>query len=270
MVITLKEFSWVKNQPEGSEFNLKVDFGLREITVVIVDRGRAVLGKNITLDLTQKIKDNFCYWVDEQGIAKIAFFSPETNKFYKLTPTSDWPTLSIGSVPMHRLASPCQDTQNKIKSLKPYGIVLDTCLGLGYTAISAAGCAGKVITFEKDENVLDIVRKNPLSDNLFTLLNIEIREQDVFEGIDEFENNYFDCIIHDPPTFKLAQRLFSRDFYRKLLRVLKKGGKVFHYTPLYKIKSGYNFPSKIRTNLIQSGFKIIGFSEPAGGFICRK
>jgi len=82
-----------------------------------------------------------------KDLEKISFFSEETNRFYKLIPTSDWPTITISSVPMHRLSSPKNDTENKINLLKPFGYVLDTCMGPGYTAILSARRAKKVITF---------------------------------------------------------------------------------------------------------------------------
>ena len=270
MIITFKEFSYIKRQPVGSKFVLQVDFGLRKIEAERISAANAVLGGAISLDLTEKVKEKFCYQLDSKGFEKIAFFSEQTNRFYKLTPTSDWPTLSIGSVPMHRVQSPCRDTRDKISFLKPYGQVLDTCMGLGYTAICASRLAVKVITFEKDENVFYLARINPLSEKLFSSGNIEVRNKDIFEGIEQFGEDSFDCIIHDPPTFKLAPQLFSVDFYRRLFRVLKNKGRLFHYTPLYKIKRGYDFPSKIKGKLQESGFKIIGFSENACGLLCKK
>ncbi|HIE35858.1 MAG TPA: hypothetical protein EYP89_01300 [Candidatus Omnitrophica bacterium] len=185
---------------------------------------------------------------------KIALFSKKTNLFYKLMPTGDWPTICLGSVPMHKLPSPKKDTQRKIGFLRPYGVVLDTCAGLGYTAILSSSKVKKVITFEKDENVLFLVRLNPFSKGLFKAKNIELKEEDVIEGIKKFKGNYFDCILHDPPTFKLSPSLYSESFYIQLFRVLKIKGKLFHYTPLYKIKRGYDFPAKVKGNLKKSWF----------------
>jgi predicted methyltransferase len=205
-----------------------------------------------------------------QELKPIAFFSEESNKFYKLLPTQDWPTVCIGSVPMHRVNSPRKDAENKIDLLKPYGSVLDTCMGLGYTAILAAKTAQAVITFEQDENISFMAKINPLSQELFSAKNIEIRPGDISLEIKKVKDAYFDCIIHDPPTFKLSPQLYSISFYQELKRVLKKGGRFFHYTPLYKVRQGVNFPAKIKEKLKNTGFAITAVSRETGGIVCKK
>ena len=269
MIITKKELDYIKKRRKNEPFPLIVDFGQKEVEV-IREEDKAIFSDRVILDLKENLKDNFCYLLDDQGVRKIAFFSEDTNKFYKLVPTSDWPTISISSVPMHRLSSPEKDTKNKINLLKPYGHVLDTCMGPGYTAILAAKKAKKVITFEKDENIRDLAQINPLSQELFIAENIEIRMADVALGIRELKDECFDCIIHDPPTFKLAGELFSQDFYQQLLRVLKSGGRLFHYTPLYKVKQGVDFPAQVGKRLKKAGFKRIEHSQQAMGFLCQK
>jgi predicted methyltransferase len=143
-------------------------------------------------------------------------------------------------------------------------------MGLGYTAILASQTGRKIITFEKDDNVFAIAQLNPLSARLFEAPNIEIKRNDITLGVKEFKDSYFDCIIHDPPTFKLAGELFSQDFYGQLMRILKGDGKLFHYTPLYKVKQGFDFPASVEKRLKKAGFKGIQYSQAAGGFFCRK
>ncbi|MCX8178583.1 MAG: hypothetical protein N3D75_02000 [Candidatus Aenigmarchaeota archaeon] len=68
----------------------------------------------------------------------IQFYSDETRKFYKLVETENWPTVVISGIRMHRTEKidPKKDSFLKLKSLgKIKGRVLDTCCGLGYTAI---------------------------------------------------------------------------------------------------------------------------------------
>jgi hypothetical protein len=269
MVITKKEWDIITNEKKDSIFELKVDFGLTKVQAHKTS-SEIILGENIVISLNEKVKENFCYSVEGQTIAPIAYFSEITNRFYKLTPTNDWPTISISSVPMHKLNSPKEDTEGKIGLLKPYGTVLDTCMGPGYSAIMAASFAEKVITFEKDENVLAIAKQNPLSAALFSKENIEVRAKDVAEGIKEFKDGYFDCITHDPPTFKLAPELFGAGFYKELYRVLKNKGRLLHYAPLYKVSHGVDFPSKIKKKLTEAGFSVGEFSNKAGGFLCEK
>lgn len=269
MIITKKEWDYILKQKKNESFKVKVDFGLKEVGVLI-DNDNIIFSGTFTLSAQEKIKENFCYLVDDNKIEPLAYFSSATNRFYKLTPTNDWPTLSIGSVPMHKLSSPRKDTENKISLIKPYGLVLDTCMGLGYSAILASKAAKSVITFEKDENVYNLAKLNPLSQALFSSKNIEIRKEDVSNAIKGFSENHFDCIIHDPPTFKLAPELFTEAFYKELYRVLRINGKIFHYTPLYKISQGYDFPSKIEKKLKKTGFKILEFRPEDGGIVCKK
>ncbi|MFA6281839.1 MAG: MnmC family methyltransferase [Candidatus Omnitrophota bacterium] len=269
MIITKKEWDIISNQKKDSVFELKLDFGLTKIQARKTS-DKIVFGSGLAISLETKVKENFCYCIEGQALVPIAYFSEITNKFYKLTPTDDWPTISISSVPMHKLSSPKKDTEGKMELLKPYGLVLDTCMGPGYSAIMAANSAKKVITFEKDENILVIAKQNPLSAALFSKENIEVRMKDVSEGIKEFSGGYFDCITHDPPTFKLAPELFGTPFYKELYRVLKEKGRLFHYTPLYKVSHGYDFPSKIKKKLIETGFKFVDFSKDAGGILCTR
>ncbi|MFA7676856.1 MAG: hypothetical protein WCY34_01665 [Candidatus Omnitrophota bacterium] len=269
MIITKKEFESIRNKPQGQHFQQLVDFGRRLVGVERQER-RAIIEESLVLDLEQKVKEGFCYILDERGLTKLAFFSPETNRFYKLVPTEDWPTVAIGSVPMHRRSSPKKDTENKIGFARPRGYVLDTCMCLGYTALAACGLAHKVITFEKDDIVYDIARINPFSEDLFKAGNIEIRRKDVFEGIKEFPEKYFDSVVHDPPTLKLAGELFSNEFYSEIKRVLRPQGIFFHYIPLYKIKQGFRLSESIKKRLARQGFRNITYSEAACGLLCEK
>ncbi len=143
-------------------------------------------------------------------------------------------------------------------------------MGLGYTAILSSKSAQKVITFEKDDNVFEVAKNNPFSRGLFESANIEIRRGDISVEIKNQKDGAFDCIIHDPPTFTMAGELFSGNFYLQLMRVLKDKGKLFHYTPLYKIRRGFDFPSKVKRRLRAAGFRKIDYSQEAGGFKCQK
>jgi uncharacterized protein len=269
MIIGKNEFDRIKSAKPGERFPLIVDCGLRSVEVFRCEKS-ATLNNDLELSIHEKVKDKFLYLLDKQGLKKIAFFSESSNRFYKLMPTSDWPTITISSVPMHRRSSPRVDTLNKIEALGPYGYVLDTCMGPGYTAIEAAKKGRKIITFEKDEIIYEIDKLNPYSRGLFESDKIDIRLSNVIEGISGFSDSTFDCIIHDPPTFKMAPELFANKFYNQLIRVLKKGSRLFHYAPFYKIKQGYDFPKKIKNNLTIAGFKDVKFIDKAQGLICRK
>jgi predicted methyltransferase len=206
---------------------------------------------------------------------EVKFFDEKTNKFYKLIPTSTWPTLEISGIHMHRIkdVDPKTDTELKIKSLgKIYGKVLDVCTGLGYTAILAARkkSVEKVVTIEKDENVIKIAKQSEFSRELFENPKIELIIGDALEIVKNFENGSFNFIIHDPPRFSLAPQLYSQEFYNQLFRVLKKGGKMFHYTGEPGKLSGKNFIKGITRRLLLAGFKRIVKVKEAKGLVARK
>jgi len=148
-------------------------------------------------------------------------------------PTKDAPTLEISGIRMHvtKEMTPMEDTKRKLESIAPVrGFVLDTCMGLGYTAILASKTADFVITCEKDENVIEIAHHNPWSMELFNNKKISILKTDIFEEIKVFKASMFDAIIHDPPRLSTASELYSLDFYKQLFRVLKNNGRLYHYT----------------------------------------
>jgi predicted methyltransferase len=206
---------------------------------------------------------------------EVKFFDKKTNKFYKLIPTSTWPTLEISGIHMHRIkdVDPKTDTELKIKSLRRiYGKVLDVCTGLGYTAILAARkkSVEKVVTIEKDDNVIKIAKQSEFSRELFENPKIELIIGDALEIVKNFENESFNFIIHDPPRFSLAPQLYSQEFYNQLFRVLKKGGKMFHYTGEPGKLSGKNFIKGITRRLLLAGFKRIVKVKEAKGLVARK
>ena len=206
---------------------------------------------------------------------EIKFYSEKTRKFYKLIETSTWPTVKISGIFMHRVMNvdPRTDCILKIKALgKIEGIVLDTCSGLGYTSILSARKTEvkKIITIEKDENMIKIAKLNPYSKELFINPKIELINGDSNEEIKKFPDEYFNFIIHDPPRVSIAGELYSLEFYKQLFRVLKKGGKLFHYTGKPGIRQGKNYEKGISLRLIKAGFKKVERADYANGLVCFK
>ncbi|HEY53528.1 MAG TPA: methyltransferase, partial [Caldilineae bacterium] len=158
-----------------------------------------------------------CFRVTSEGIEKVQVFSEAFNRLYSLMPTSGAPTMLISGIPMHRIkdTDPWRDSEQKIRAAAPKGRVLDTCTGLGYTAILAARRAEHVTTIELDPAVLDICRQNPWSRPLFDNPAIVQRIGDSADLLPDFEDASFDRIIHDPPMFSLAGHLYSTDYYRQ-------------------------------------------------------
>jgi predicted methyltransferase len=217
-------------------------------------------GQSLTWELMPEISDNelSCYQVQNNTIEKIQFFSETFNRYYSLMPTEAAPTMLISGIPMHRIkdTNPHKDTLSKIKAIAPIsGEVLDTTMGLGYTATQAAKTATHVTTIELDPTVVEVCRCNPWSQALFDNPKITRKIGHAWDVIEEFETERFSRIIHDPPMFSLAGELYSADFYRELLRVLKGNGRVFHYIGDPNSKSGGSVTRGVVRRLKEAGFR---------------
>ncbi|NJE85344.1 methyltransferase domain-containing protein [Thermococcus sp. CX2] len=212
------------------------------------------------------------YFIKAGGVYKAAIASEEG--FFKLVPTIP-PTIEINGIRMHRTkdVNPLQDTLSKVNTVKPREgeAVLDTCMGLGYTAIETAKRGAYVITIEKDRNVIELARINPWSQELFRSQNIQVIHGDAFEVVKRFNDESFDVIIHDPPRFSLAGQLYSQEFYGELFRILKPGGRLFHYVgnpgKRYRRK---DLQKGVMERLRKAGFVGVRRVEEALGVVARK
>ena len=64
-----------------------------------------------------------------------------------------------------------------------------------------------------------------------------------------------DAILHDPPRFGIAGELYSQAFYDQVARVLKRKGRLFHYTGSpNKLTSGRDVPAEVMKRLRRAGF----------------
>ena len=60
----------------------------------------------------------------------------------------------------------------------------------------------------------------------------------------------FGAVLHDPPRFGLAGELYSQAFYDELARVLRPGGRLFHYTGTpNRLTSGRDVPQEVERRL---------------------
>lgn len=217
-------------------------------------------------------KESGCYSLYDDGSqpCKINTISANTNIPASLCPplmSSGAPTMILGGFTMHRIAgdnmNPMVDTANKIASVSIHekNRVLDTCMGLGYTAIAASKLVkgeGKVVTFEYDEASLEIAAHNPWSKGLFDgSLPIEVQHGDGCELIKKFDDGYFNVVIHDPPAKALCRKdLYSADFYSELYRVLRKPrGRLFHYIGNPASKESGRLYRGVMDRLNQVGFQ---------------
>jgi uncharacterized protein len=256
------------------EAEVSLDLGITK-NKVSLDKNNATFpdGQKIRLDLLEKAlkHENTCFMVKEHSLLKVHFFSEDTNKFYKLVPTADAPTAEMSGIRMHatKTMTPMEDTQKKLEAIDGVsGNVLDTCMGLGYTAIESSKKADIVFTCEKDRNMYDLAKLNPWSRELFNNKKISIINASSFEQIKNFKPSMFDVVIHDPPRLSLAAELYSPEFYREVFRVLRKEGKFYHYTGSPGSKNrGMDLPQSTSIKLKNAGFKDV---KPAHYGVCAK
>ncbi|MGH8688937.1 MAG: class I SAM-dependent methyltransferase [Burkholderiales bacterium] len=200
-------------------------------------------------------KDRTVYYWDGSNFLPAARF---THSLVKLVPT-DWgpPTFEIDGIKMlpTEHVSPWADAEQKVGLVRPGGkAILDTCGGLGYFAACALQAGAKrVQSFEKNVDVIWLRSLNPWSpieSDALTLANADITEQ-----IALIPDGSVDAILHDPPRFGTAGELYSQTFYVELHRVLRRGGKMFHYTGSpNKLTTGRDVPAEVATRLRRAGF----------------
>ena len=220
--------------------------------------------------------------------------------YYKLVPTDTVPTLEIDGIKMHRSKDidPFVDAREKTKLVVKSGDhVLDTCGGLGYSALFAlkAG-AKKVVSTEKSSGVIQIRRQNPwlmatgvggggpaengpaengLVKNGLAQIDrarIELVHADITHYIREIADQTFDAVIHDPPRFTSATgQLYGKVFYTQLFRVMKLSSRLFHYTGSpKKINHQDRFIKNAMKRLEQAGFSKVKFNDHLQGIHALK
>lgn len=194
------------------------------------------------------------YWVDGR-FEPVARY---TTALIKLVPT-EWgpPTFEIDGIKMLPTAqvSPYADAERKVGLIQPRGkVILDTCGGLGYFAAwCLRGGAEQVLSYEKNPDVLWLRSLNPWSPQPGT--GLCLASGDIAERIVELPDASVDAVLHDPPRFGIAGELYSQAFYDHLARVLKRKGRLFHYTGApNKLTSGRDVPNEVAKRLRLAGF----------------
>ncbi len=230
----------------------------------------------LTPELVEEIKDS----------RTVYFYNQETQELYRverrengykalvaIRPEIQY-TLDINGIHMHRVKgiSPLKDAWLKVEAakVKKGHIVLDTCTGLGYTALESLKRGARVVTVEIDPDVIWIARHNPYSRGLAND-NVTIIRGNILDVIRVFPDDSFDEIIHDPPRLtKKTGDLYGAEFYKELLRVLKPGGLLFHYTGHPKRTRGVRLMSITMSRLSDIGFIPVTKDYRAQGVVVLK
>jgi hypothetical protein len=194
------------------------------------------------------------HWVDG-AFRPVARF---TTALIKLVPTA-WgpPTFEIDGIKMLPTAqvSPYADAERKVNLIQPRGkVIVDTCGGLGYFAAwCLRGGAQRVLSYEKHPDVLWLRSFNPWSPPPDARLTLT--QGDIVERITTLPGASVDAVLHDPPRFGIAGELYAQAFYDQLARVLRRRGRLFHYTGTpNKLTTGRDVPKEVAKRLRQAGF----------------
>jgi len=208
-----------------------------------------------------RLKDRTIYHWDGDAFAPVSRFS---GSLIKLVPSA-WgaPTFEIDGIKMLPTAkeSPFEDARRKVALIEPRGkTVLDTCGGLGYFAACCIEAdVARIHSFEKNADVLWLRMLNPWSpdpDAPAVGGRLQLAHADVSQAIERIADASVDALLHDPPRFGIAGELYSQMFYDQLARVLRRGGRLFHYTGSpNKLTSGRDVPREVEKRLEKAGFK---------------
>lgn len=269
--------------------SVSLDLGLTTTQLALTAEGM-VLPDGTTLPFTTleeiaAIKPNAkvlpCYAIAGSEARPIRIFSEQTSRVYALALPAQAaagdraiaPTMLVSGIAMHRIVGidPRRDTLAKVRAIAPIlGEVLDTATGLGYTAIEAARTAAHVTTIELDPAVLEIARANPWSRALFEHPHITQLIGDSAELVEQLADESFDRIVHDPPVFSLGGQLYSEALYRHCYRVLRRGGRLFHYVGDPHRTSGRGITRGVVRRLQAAGFSRVVARPEAFGVAAHK
>ena len=243
------------------------DFSLSDQELVLDENNRLTIG-----ELKKIVKKKQRIYLCSDG--EIDPLEDRSAGYYKLVPTDGAPLLEISGVKMHisKGTDPFTSaSQMSQQAVHKGDTVLDCCSGLGYAAIAAHRLGAKeVISIELSPEVMGLRAQNPWSNDLQNQ-GIVQHQGSSYELITTMADASFDSVVHDPPRFSLAGELYSETFYRQIFRVLRSGGRLFHYTGNpHVIKTGSSFVDGVIRRLEAAGFKNVKKVEHLMGVSAQK
>ena len=257
-----------------SSVRLSTDLNLSEQDFAVSDQGLTLDQDNLLsiADLKKIVKKTQRIYLCRDG--EMDPLEDRSAGYYKLAPTAGAPLLEISGVKMHisKGTDPFTSASEMAgQAVRQGDRVLDCCSGLGYAAIAAHRLgATEVLSIELSPQVMGLRAQNPWSKDLGNE-GIVQRQGSSYELIRPMAAASFDSVIHDPPRFSLAGELYSEEFYGEIFRVLRPGGRLFHYTGNpHVIKTGSSFVDGVIRRLKAVGFKNVQKVEHLMGVSAQK
>jgi hypothetical protein len=254
-LLTLQEIGQLERARKagGRTLDCSLDLKRSTSTVAIGPADWAWQGRRFPY--LERAKERTIYHWSEDGFRPVARFS---SSLIKLVPTP-WgaPTFEIDGIKMlpSSRVSPYTDAGRKVALIRPQGkVILDTCGGLGYFAAwCLAGHAAHVQSYEINPDVIWLRSLNPWSPAAAAALTLT--RMDVMLAVATLPAASVDAVLHDPPRFGIAGELYSQAFYDHLARVLKRRGRLFHYTgDPNRASSGRDLSQEVANRLRIAGF----------------
>ena len=185
--------------------------------------------ENIFLKLRQKKPGRLGQYQKTAG--KQSEFIVEENKLKFIVNLSDY--LDTGLFLDHRV------TREKVRAEAKDKKVLNLFSYTGsFSVYGAAGDANEIVTVDLSKTYLGWAQRNMKLNEFIDLSKYKFIHADVLQYLYTIQENYFDLVILDPPTFSNSKRMedildIQRDHAKLVndcLRVLKPGGKIYFST----------------------------------------
>jgi uncharacterized protein len=254
-LLTIREHATLTAARERGESAVACSLDLGRTTATVELDAEAWVWRGRRYPYLESCRERNIYHWDGTAFVPASRFA---GSLVKLVPT-EWgaPTFEIDGIKMlpTALVSPYEDAGRKVALVEPRGkAVLDTCGGLGYFAAwCLEGQAARVRSFEKNPEVMWLRGLNPWSPAVQP--GLELVHGDVALEIARLPEGSFDAVLHDPPRFGIAGELYSQAFYDELARVLRRRGRMFHYTGTPNaIASGRDLCREVAARLRRAGF----------------
>ena len=254
-LLTLKVHETLRAAAAAGASTVECSLDLERSTTTVEVGGAGWRWQGQRFPWLETCKDRTIYHWADGSFQPVARF---TTSLIKLVPTA-WgpPTFEIDGIKMLATAqvSPYADAERKVALIQPRGkVILDTCGGLGYFAAwCLQGQARQVLSYEKNPDVIWLRSLNPWSPAAGS--GLTLTGGDIAERIAALPGGSVDAILHDPPRFGIAGELYSQVFYDHLARVIKRKGRLFHYTGTpNKLTSGRDVAGEVAKRLRHAGF----------------
>jgi len=209
------------------------------------------------LKFKDQVKEGFVYFYNNGTLTRLDLFK---GRYFKLEPLPNFspPTLQIDGIRMHVLKGfkhvfEYGKRVAQLLNVKAGDNVLETCFGLGYVTRALLNHGATVTSIEREEGVIELGKYNPWTADVLNKIQLIVgKAEDVVPQLTQ----QFDKIVHDPPRFSHAPILYSRKFYKNLIRVSTSNTLLYHYVG-YPLHYRRNFMKEVKKRLEDSGWRVI-------------